>query len=268
MSDSPIIVVKIGGSTLGNHDTTLQDLVALQQKGWRPLVVHGGGAAISEWLNERNAPTRFERGLRVTDAKSLRVVVAVLAGLINKELVAAIQALGGRAIGLSGADGGLIRVRQLDPVLGYVGRIERVDGGLCGGLLEQGYLPVVAPLGLLLEDEAPLESRILNINADTVAGEMAFALGARWLVFLTDVPGIAGREGGSLGCLSCGEAAALIEDGTVSGGMIPKVEACVRACQGGSRTAIIDGRQEHALLAAVQSGDVAGTIIGEDEEGS
>ncbi len=268
MSDSPIIVVKIGGSTLGSHDTTLEDLVALQREGWRPLVVHGGGAAISEWLNERNAPTRFERGLRVTDRKSLRVVVAVLAGLINKELVAAIQALGGRAIGLSGADGGLIRVRQLDPVLGYVGRIERIDGDLCGELLEQGYLPVVAPLGLLLEDEAPLESRILNINADTVAGEMAFALGARWLVFLTDVPGIAGREGRSLACLSCAEAAALIADDTVSGGMIPKVEACVRACQGDSRTAIIDGRQEHALLAAVQRGELAGTIIGEDKEGS
>lgn len=268
MSNSRIIVVKIGGSTLGRHDTTLEDLVALQREGWRPLVVHGGGAAISEWLNERNAPTRFERGLRVTDAQSLRVVVAVLAGIINKELVAAIDALGGRAMGLSGADGGLLRVRQLDPGLGYVGRIERVDSDLCTGLLEQGYLPVVAPLGLLAEGEPALESRILNINADTVAGEMAFALGARWLVFLTDVPGIAGREGASLACLSCSEAAALIEDGTVSGGMIPKVEACLRACQGGSSTAIIDGRQEHALLAALQCGHPAGTVIGEGEQGS
>ena len=169
---------------------------------------------------------------------------------------------------LSGADGGLIRVRQLDPELGYVGRIERVDSELCRGLLEQGYTPVVAPLGLLAENEAALESRILNINADTVAGEMAFVLGARWLVFLTDVPGIAGREGASLACLSCAEAAALIEDGTVSGGMIPKVEACLRACQGGSRTAIIDGRQEHALLAALERGELAGSIIGEGEEES
>ncbi len=268
MSDSPIIVVKIGGSTLGSHDTTLEDLVALQREGWRPLVVHGGGAIISEWLNERNAPTRFVRGLRVTDAQSLRVVVAVLAGLVNKELVAAIEALGGRAMGLSGADGGLIRVRQLDPELGYVGRIERVDGDLCRGLLEQGYLPVVAPLGLLSEGEPRLESRILNINADTVAGDIAFALGARWLVFLTDVPGIAGREGGSLARVSCAEASALVDDGTVSGGMIPKVEACLRAVEGGSRTAIIDGRQEHALLAAVQHGKLAGTVIGQGEEAS
>ena len=186
MSDSPTIVVKIGGSTLGSHDTTLQDLVALQREGWRPLVVHGGGAAISEWLNERKAPTRFERGLRVTDAKSLRVVVAVLAGLINKELVAAIGALGGQAIGLSGADGGLIRVRQLDPDLGYVGEIEGVDSDMLVRLFDAGYLPVVAPLGLLWEDQR-LQSQILNINADTVAGEVAFALAARWLVFLTDV---------------------------------------------------------------------------------
>lgn len=267
MSESPIIVVKIGGSTLGSHDTTLEDLVALQREGWRPAVVHGGGMTISEWLNSRAIPTRFVRGLRVTDGESLRVVLAVLAGLINKELVAAIGALGGRAIGLSGADGGLIRVRQLDPELGYVGEIERVDSDMLLQLFEVGYLPVVAPLGILWENQR-LQNRILNINADTVAGEVAFALEARWLVFLTDVAGVSGSDGGSLAHLSCREATALIDEGTVSGGMIPKVEACLRACEGGTRTAVIDGRQPHALLAAVQRAEFAGTTISEGEEGS
>jgi acetylglutamate kinase len=267
MSESPIIVVKIGGSTLGSHDTTLEDLVALQGEGWRPLVVHGGGPAISEWLNSRATPARFVRGLRATDAESLRVVVAVLAGLINKELVAAISALGGQAIGLSGADGGLIRVRQLDPELGYVGQIERVDRDMLVRLFEAGYLPVVAPLGILWENQK-LQNQILNINADTVAGEMAFALAARWLVFLTDVAGVSGGDGGPLAQLSCREAAALIDQGTVSGGMIPKVEACLRACGGGTRTAIIDGRQPHALLGAVQQARFLGTTIGAGEEGA
>ena len=260
MSESPILVVKIGGSTLGSHDTTLEDLVALQGQAWRPLVVHGGGAAISEWLKVHDTPTRFVRGLRVTDAASLRVVVAVLGGLINKELVTAINARGGRAVGLSGADGALIRVSVLDPELGYVGQIERVDGDMLMGLLDEGYLPVVAPLGLLWQDERPRD-QIMNINADTVAGEVALALGARWLVFLTDVPGIAGRDGRSLARLSPGEATALVEEGIVSGGMIPKVEACLRAATGGTRTAIIDGRQPHALLAALERGELAGTII-------
>jgi acetylglutamate kinase len=264
MSESPILVVKIGGSTLGSHDTTLEDLVSLQGQGWRPLVVHGGGAAISEWLKLHNTPTRFVRGLRVTDAASLRVVVAVLAGLINKELVAALNALGGRAIGLSGVDGALIRVSTLDPELGYVGQIERVDGGMLRRLLDEGYLPVIAPLGLLWADEGPRD-QILNINADTVAGEVARALGARWLVFLTDVPGIAGGDGRSLGRLSPEEAAALVEEGIVSGGMIPKVEACLRAATGRTRTAIIDGGQPHALLAALEQGELAGTIIGPEE---
>ena len=267
MSESPIIVIKIGGSTLGSHDTTLEDLVALQREGWRPVVVHGGGATINEWLDAiQETPTRFVRGLRVTDAESLRVVVAVLAGLINKELVAAISALGGQAIGLSGADGGLIRVRQLDPELGYVGQIERVDSDMLVRLFDAGYLPVVAPLGLLWEDQR-LQNQILNINADTVAGEVAFALAARWLVFLTDVAGISGSDGSSLAHLSCQEAAALIDQETVSGGMIPKVEACLRACEGGTRTAIIDGRQPHALLAGVQRGEFAGTTISQGKEG-
>ena len=260
MSELPTVVVKIGGSTLGSHDTTLKDLVALQGSGWRPLVVHGGGAAVSEWLKVHDTPTRFVRGLRVTDGTSLQVVVAVLAGLINKELVAAINAIGGRAVGLSGVDGGLIRVSVLDPELGHVGQIELVDGEMLRRLLDESYLPVLAPLGLLWQDERPRD-QIMNINADTVAGEVALALDARWLVFLTDVPGIAGGDGRSLARLAPGEAAALVEEGVISGGMIPKVEACLRATTGGTRTAIIDGRQPHALLATLERGELAGTII-------
>ena len=252
MSNSSIIVVKIGGSTLGRHDTTLEDLVALQREGWRPLVVHGGGAAISEWLNERNAPTRFERGLRVTDAQSLRVVVAVLAGIINKELVAAIDALGGRAMGLSGADGGLLRVRQLDPGLGYVGRIERVDSDLCTGLLEQGYLPVVAPLGLLAEGEPALESRILNINADTVAGALAAALEARKVIFLTDVEGVLADAGDPTSLISecqLADVERMIADSSAGSGMIPKLGAVAHALRGGVAAAhVVDGRVAHSVL--------------------
>ena len=260
MSQSPVLVVKIGGSTLGSHDTTLEDLVALQGRGWRPLVVHGGGALVSEWLKLHDTPTRFVRGLRVTDAASLRVVVAVLAGLVNKELVAALNALGGRAIGLSGADGALIRVSPLDPELGYVGQIERVDGDMLRRLLDERYLPVVAPLGLLWQDGGP-RNQIMNINADTVAGEAALALGARWLVFLTDVPGIVGRDGHSLARLAPGEAAALVEEGVVSGGMIPKVEACLRAAASHTTALIVDGRWAHALQAALE-GQIAGTKVG------
>jgi acetylglutamate kinase len=264
MSEAPILVVKIGGSTLGSHDTTLEDLVALQERGWRPVVVHGGGAAVSEWLKMHDTPTRFVRGLRVTDAASLQVVVAVLGGLINKELVAALVARGGRAIGLSGMDGGLIRVSVQDPELGFVGRIEGVDGDMLKRLLDEGYLPVVAPLGLLWQDEGPRD-QIMNINADTVAGEIALALGARWLVFLTDVPGIAGGDGRSLARLSPEDAATLVEKGVVSGGMIPKVEACLRAATSPTHTAIMDGRQTHALLKALEQGELMGTIIGPEE---
>jgi acetylglutamate kinase len=140
-----------------------------------------------------------------------------------------------------------------------------VDSDMLVRLFDAGYLPVVAPLGLLWENQR-LQNQILNINADTVAGEVAFALAARWLVFLTDVAGVSGSDGGSLAHLSCQEATALIDQGTVSGGMIPKVEACLRACEGSTRTAIIDGRQPHALLAAVQQGRFLGTTIGAAEE--
>src|SRR3989304_6240811 len=142
-----VLVVKIGGSTLGARDTTLEDVVAPQRRALRPVVVHGGGALISEWLNLHGLPTRFERGLRVTDERTLEVVVAVLAGLVNKQLVAPLPAAGGDAVGLSGADGGLLKARQLDETLGFVGEVAEGDTRPLLGLLDGGFLPVVGPVG-------------------------------------------------------------------------------------------------------------------------
>jgi len=255
-----VLVAKIGGSTLGSHDTTLEDLVALQRRGLRSVVVHGGGALISEWLSRHNVPTRFERGLRVTDGESLKVVVAVLAGLVNKELVASLAALGGRAVGLSGADGGLLRARVLDERLGFVGDIIGVETQPLLRLLEDGFIPVVAPVALQWEGEQPT-GQLLNTNADTAAGAVAAALGARWLVFLTDVAGVRSADGQTIARLSAEEAARLIDSEVVEGGMIPKVEACLRAAGAGSLSIIADGRHEHALVSLV-AGEAMGTVVG------
>ncbi len=254
-----ILVAKIGGSTLGSHDTTLEDIVALQRRGVRPVVVHGGGALISEWLLRHNVPTRFERGLRVTDAETLKVVVAVLAGLVNTELVASINAIGGRAAGLSGADGGLLRCRIAGEALGFVGEIADVDPSVVVRLLDDGFIPVVAPVGVLWEGERPA-AQLLNVNADTAAGAIAAAIGARWLVFLTDVAGVKSREGEVLAELSAEDADRLVSAGVIEGGMIPKVEACLHAARAGAASVIADGRREHALLDV--TGDTAsGTVV-------
>ena len=254
-----VLVVKIGGSTLGAQDTTLEDVVALQRRGARPVVVHGGGALISEWLKVHGVPTRFQRGLRVTDAQTLDVVVAVLAGLVNKRLVAALTAGGGRAVGLSGVDGGLFKARVLDGKLGYVGDVAEVDARLLLDLMEDGLVPVVAPIAVEWRGEAPTK-QLLNINADTVAGAVAVALAARWLVFLTDVPGIRGEDGETVRALSSARAGALTEAGVIEGGMIPKVEACLGAAAVGCRSVIADGRKTGALLEAIE--DRTGTVVG------
>ncbi len=256
---SDILVAKIGGSTLGARDTTLADVVALQRRGVRPVVVHGGGALISEWLKIHGVSSRFERGLRVTDARTLEVVVAVLAGLVNKRLVAALTAAGGRAVGLSGADGGLLKARLLDEKLGYVGEVAEVDTRPLLGLLEDGFVPVVAPIAVEWRGEAPVD-QLLNINADTAAGAVATALAARWLVFLTDVPGIRGEDGETVSALSADRASALTEAGVIQGGMIPKVEACLQAAASGCRSVIADGRRSGALLEAFEDG--TGTVVG------
>lgn len=254
------IVVKIGGSTLGSGDTTLADVVTLQREGAAVIIVHGGGATISEWLRVHNVKSHFVRGLRVTDAQVLQVVVAVLAGLINKDLVAQITALGGRAIGISGVDGGLIGAEVRDPDLGFVGEVATVDQGVLSALLMSGYMPVIAPIGIQIGLGAG--AQILNINADTVAGELARAVQADHLIFLTDVPGVLGHDGRLIPTLSQTAAQSLLAEGTIGGGMIPKVEAGLRAASAGTTCLIIDGRTPHALLAALR-GELPGTRIGE-----
>lgn len=257
---SDILLAKVGGSTLGRHDTTLADLVELQRRGLRPVVVHGGGSLISEWLARHNVPTRFERGLRVTDADTLKVAVAVLAGLVNKEIVASLQALGGRAVGFSGADAAILRARLADERLGFVGEVAEVAPGPLLAFLRDAVIPVVAPIGMEWRGEHPT-GQLLNINADTAAGALAAALGARWLVFLTDVPGVRSGDGAVLERLSAAQCERLLAEGVIEGGMIPKVEACLRAAGAGTASMIVDGRAEHALLAVVEN-RAAGTLVG------
>lgn len=248
------IVVKIGGSTLGRHDTTLEDLVTLQKEGKTLVVVHGGGHLINGWLSRQGVATRFIEGLRVTDSQTLEVVIAVLCGLVNKELVAAIQSLGGRAIGISGVDGRFIEARIKDAQLGYAGEIININPEPIEILLKEGYIPIIAPLGFEAKGEK------LNVNADTAAGEIAVALGAERLVLLTDVAGVMDGLGKLLPHLSPGEASSLLASGVVYGGMIPKVEACLCALATVPITQIVDGRLRHALIEAI-AGKGSGTTI-------
>jgi len=240
-----IIVVKIGGSTLGNHDTTLEDLVELQKQDRSLVVVHGGGKVTSEWLARLGIPTRFASGLRVTDATSLKVVAATLGGLVNKELVVAIQALGGKAVGLSGCDGNLLRASVKRPELGYVGEIVAVDPTPLKLLLNAGYMPVIAPISF---GSVEGQERLLNVNGDTAAGEIAAALTAEKLIFLTDVDGIHDGSGKVIPRLNLAEAKNMATSGIASGGMIPKIEASLRALTTTQVVHIIDGRISHALL--------------------
>ncbi len=256
---APITVVKIGGSTLGESDTTLDDLAALHAEGRKLVVVHGGGATISEWLEKHGVTSRFVRGLRVTDAATLDVVVAVLAGVVNKRLVAELQARGARAFGLSGADSAILRARRYDPELGFVGEIAGVDTEALRVVVEDAGIAVLAPIAVEVEGES-LRPQLLNVNADTVAGEVAAALPAGRLVFLTDVAGIMDPDGAVRSQLSTAEAEELLADGTVTDGMIPKVRAALRAAAAGIPAAVIDGREAgtlRALLTGASGGESA-----------
>jgi acetylglutamate kinase len=251
-------VIKIGGSTLGAHDTTLSDLAALQRQGVSPVVVHGGGPVVTAWLKRQGVEAPFVRGLRTTTAESLEVVTAVLAGLVNTELVAGILAAGGRAVGMSGVDGGLIEAHIENADLGYVGQVTHVRTHVLETLLSAGYMPVIATVGY--NSKAESGPTTLNLNADTVAGEIAAALGAERLVFLTDVEGVLDAGGALLPHLTPPDAKRLIASGTASGGMIPKLEACLRARSGGCESWIVDGRVEHMLLSAL-SAEPTGTQV-------
>ena len=256
----PPIVVKIGGSTLGHHDTSLKDLVTLQREGTEVVVVHGGGNVISQWMRRQGIPPRFVGGLRVTDAPSLEIVVAVLTGLVNKELVSSVQQFGGRAIGISGIDGGLLEAHISNPELGYVGEIDLVDCQPIRDILAGGYIPMIAPLAMHCRDGSEHAGSPLNVNGDTVAGELAHALGAERLIFLTDVGGIMDGANRVIRRLDRRRAHLLFQSGVVRGGMIPKLAACLRALERSRLANIVDGRQPDALLACIR-GDSSGTTI-------
>jgi acetylglutamate kinase len=259
MSSAKRFLVKIGGSTLGQEDTTLEDLAWLQGQGYQPIVVHGGGKTITQWLEKMAVPTKFVGGLRVTDEQSIDVVVAVLAGVVNKGLVASINAIGGRAMGLSGADGAMVKGRIKDPQLGLVGEVTRVDGGPVEATLAKGYMPVISPIGVLEKDGKATQT-LLNINADTAAAAIGAALGVETCIFLTDVPGVKGADGNVMPRLSPSRVKELTASGVISGGMIPKVEAAMQALAFVKSSLILDGRTSHALRQSL-AGAALGTRI-------
>ena len=255
------IVVKIGGSTLGEHDTTLKDVAALREEGYNPVVVHGGGKTISDWMAAQNIRPVFRNGLRVTDPDSLQIVVAVLGGLINKQLVAEMRAIGANALGMSGADGGMLVSRVKDPGLGFVGEVVSVNTLPIESALDAGFIPVIAPVGICSSDDPEYHNSLLNINADTAAGEIARALGAEKMVFMTDVEGVLDRNRRLIPRLTVQQATQLSNSGTISGGMIPKIEACINALVNDSTSHIIDGRIPGALSRSL-SGESLGTRVG------
>ncbi len=259
-SDGPV-VVKIGGAASSEEDTLIDDLVFLQKKGDSVVVVHGGGNVVSLWQKVHGIESRFIQGLRVTDAAGLEVVVAVLAGLVNKQLVSSIQSKGGKAVGLSGVDGNTIQADITNPELGYVGQIKDVSTELLENLVGLGYIPVVSPISIQRGARAAECGGLLNVNADTVAVETALALRARHLIYLTDVPGVKDREGRVVSNLSREEADKLIAGGIIEGGMIPKVEACLKASQASIQAHVLDGRKPNTLLKALEDGGTGTRFI-------
>ena len=266
------VLVKFGGNAMVDPALSVafaRDVALLQQSGARPVVVHGGGPQIGAMLEKLGIESRFSNGLRVTDRDTVEVVEMVLSGRINKGIVADFNAQGARAVGLSGKDGGMVRARKLgraerDPDsaieavvdLGFVGDPEAVDVTVLDMMAQTGLIPVVAPLATGADGET------YNVNADTFAGAVAGAMGAERLLFLTNVPGVLDRNGELLRELTVAQARALIADGTVSGGMIPKVETCIEAIERGvEAVVIVDGTVAHAVLLELFTDHGAGTLI-------
>jgi acetylglutamate kinase len=250
-----VLVIKLGGSTLENQRVVLQDIIWLHSLGARPVLVHGGGPYINEWLKKLELPARFENGLRVTDAQTLEVVRMVLLGQVNQGLVLMASQMGGRVIGLSGTDGNMVRAHIANEHLGFVGEIDNIDPTPLLSLLADNYVPVVAPLG-----EGP-DGTCLNINADLVAAQIAGALNAEKLIYLSNVVGICRADGSLIPELTEAEAKKLIDEGVINGGMIPKVTACLDALAAVPRVHIVDGREDHVLLRELFTNKGAGTMI-------
>ena len=250
------IVVKYGGHAMGaGGETFARDIVLLRQVGINPIVVHGGGPQINRMLDRLGIKSQFINGLRVTDAETMQVVEMVLVGTINSQIVTSINAEGGCAIGLTGGDGNFLRARKLAAELGFVGEPEHVDVGVLDGFRAAKMIPVIAPIGVGAQGES------FNINADTVAGAVAAAAKAARFLLLTDVPGVLDADKNLIPELSAAEARRMIADGTISGGMIPKVETCLDAVDKGVEAAVIvDGRVPHAILLELFT-EGAGTLI-------
>jgi acetylglutamate kinase len=256
-----IVVIKWGGSAMSQAESRAfaLDAVLLKHIGVRPVIVHGGGPQIGATLERLGKRSTFVDGLRVTDDETMEVVEMVLCGKVNREIVSLVQEGGGRAVGLTGNDGGMLRVTQRledDRDLGRVGRVVGVDPEPILAVAAAGFVPVIAPIGV---DERGVTH---NVNADEAAGAIAAALGAEKLILLTDVSGVKDAAGKLLPVLSAEEARKQIAEGTIRGGMIPKVECCVAALAAGVASAhIIDGRIEHALLLEIFTDHGVGTLL-------
>jgi len=260
-----VVVIKYGGNALaGASDSDAlalfaQDIVLMHQVGMRPVVVHGGGPQISALMARLGKKAEFRNGLRVTDAETVDIVRMVLIGQVNPQLVAAINVHGPLAVGVSGEDAGLIRAVARDPEMGFVGDVESINPMILRGLLDEEFIPVVATIGTDADGQA------YNINADTVAGAIAEALGAEKLVYLTDIEGlrrVVDDASTLIRQTTPEELDALMADGTIAGGMIPKVESCVHAVRNGVRHShILDGRIPHVLLLEVFTDEGIGTMV-------
>jgi acetylglutamate kinase len=269
--DGKVVVVKFGGNAMSEESASdfSQDIVLMKQTGMEPVVVHGGGPQIGAMLKKLSIPSQFIDGLRVTDRAAMEVVEMVLIGSINRQIVTGINGAGGHAVGLSGTDANLVVARKLErmkvdpqtqeskPIdLGFVGEPEKVNPEVLRTFLKSDLIPVIAPVGVGRQGES------YNINADTVAGAVAGAMQAERLVLLTDVEGVLDNDGKLIPRLTLSEARTLIADGTISGGMIPKIETAIEAVESGvSAAVILDGRIPHVLLLELFTKHGAGTLI-------
>ena len=267
-----IIVVKYGGNAIAgtsDHDALAlfaEDIVLMRLVGLQPVVVHGGGPQISDLMGRLGKATTFVDGLRVTDQETVDIARMVLKGQVNPQIVAAINVHGSYAVGVSGVDGGLIRAEARAPELGFVGDVTHVDPAVILNLLEDDFIPVVATIG------SDLTGQAYNINADTVAGAIAEALSAEKLIYLTDIEGLRRDVADPASLIrqtTAGELAALVADGTITSGMIPKIAACVHAMHHGVASAhVLDGRIPHVLLHEIFTDAGIGTMIYPDAPGA
>lgn len=257
-----IIVVKYGGSAMQSEElkrSVMLDIVLLSLIGVKVVLVHGGGPEITQTLTALGKKSEFVDGLRVTDAETAQIVQMVLSGKINKGLVNLLQSIGGRAMGLSGADGHMIKAKTLDPKLGFVGEITKISTAPITDLLEKGYIPVIATVG------CDRDGNVYNINADTAAAKIAAALNAESLISMTDTKGILSDkddENSLIPEIKIEDAPALIEGGVISGGMIPKIDCCITAIREGvKKVVIIDGRVPHSILIEILTDEGIGTMF-------